>query len=95
MKNKETLKVLGQVYSWMGLAVSIVSMFDSTDNIGLALKMVLMLAFLYEKINWRMLVMVLSAYTVLWNLLYPENILSLIDIAGFSVIFWYALKYRK
>lgn len=93
-----TLKILGQVYAWIGLACAIFLLcfpeFDYT-NVGLTIKMIIVLAFMYGKNNWRMFVMAISAFTVAWSLFTVENILGLVDVAGFSIIFWYALKYRK
>lgn len=91
----DTLKILGQVYAWMGIGCAIYLCFIDIVNFGLLVKMLIVLAFLYNKNNWRMLVLVMSAITVIYSIFTIDSILSVFDIAGFSIIFWYALKYRK
>lgn len=94
----ETLKILGQIYSWMGVGIAIYLMclpeWDNT-NFFLAVKMLILLAFMYRKNNWRMLTLILCAISIIYSLINLYSILNVIDLVGFSIIFWYALKYRK
>lgn len=93
--NENTLKSLGQVYSWIGLVcATYLFLFEDTLNFGLVLKMILVLSFMYEKHNWKMLTLCLSALTIIYSIFTYSDSLTLFDILGFSVIFWYALKYR-
>lgn len=90
-----TLKILGQVYTWIAVGCSLYLCYLDWTNVGLLAKMLIVLSFLYNKNNWRMLILIMSAVTVIYSLFTIDSFLSAVDIAGFSIIFWYALKYRK
>jgi hypothetical protein len=95
MKKENMLKTLGQVYAWVGTICGIyLTLVEPTDNILLLLKMIVILAFMYDKNNWRMAVLILTSFTVIWSIFLFDAI-YLFDILGMSLIFWYALKYRK
>jgi hypothetical protein len=96
-KKSDTLKILAKIYTWIALGCSIFLMFFDITNVFLLIKMAIVLAFLYNKNNWRMAVMVLSVVTIIYTLWNIEtlNFLGLVDIAGFSAVFMYALKERK
>lgn len=95
-KKTDTLKILALSYSWTILAASfIISIDDIYGGIGVLIRSILFLTFIYRKNNWRVLILILSAIGALGAMSEMDNIFFLLDIAGNVVVFLYALKERK
>jgi hypothetical protein len=93
-----TLKTLSIVYGWMALASCIFLVLTESDPswIGGCIRFIITLAFLYGKNNWRVFILASAVFAFAVTLFGEDfNGLSLLDLAGNAIIFWYALKYRK
>jgi len=95
-----TLKTMAAIYSWIGISCAsyllLVGAADEfTGNLAMLVKFIIFASFVYSKNNWRMLVLCLSGISMIFTLTTLNGILSVVDLIGFSLVFWYALKERK
>lgn len=97
MKKKDsTTLTLSKIYAWVALAFSVLLVFteDSSWTLSIA-KILAILGFLYSKNNWRMFVLIASAFAFFYALPNISEGWYFLDITGNAFIFWYALKERK
>jgi hypothetical protein len=96
-KKTDTLKILALSYSWAIVACSLIYLLaeDFTSFVGILIRAILFLTFIYGKNNWRILILILSAIGTISAISSIDNIFYLLDVAGNVVVFLYALKERK
>ena len=96
-KKSDTLKILALSYSWVILACSLIFLLleDVTTGIGVFIRGLIFLCFMYNKNNWRVVILILSILGVFSAISSLDNIWYLLDIAGNIAVFMYALKERK
>ncbi len=96
-KKSDTLKILALSYSWVILACCLIYLLvgDFTTLVGILIRAILFLTFIYGKNNWRILILILSAIGAVSAIGSMDNIFYLLDVAGNIVVFLYTLKERK
>ena len=96
-KKTDTLKILALSYSWVILGCSLIFLLleDYGTAIGVFVRALIFLTFIYGKNNWRVFMLILSVLGVVNSFASFDNIWYIVDIAGNVVVFLYALKERK
>ena len=82
-----------KAYLWLGVAVCLYCIIDGDGSYFWTFaKYAYLIAYIYKKVEGRLLALCLTAVSIIYVLTQPFNVYNLVDLLGMSGLFYYILN---